>query len=597
MNFKSRYKDKSPQETIAKISGIIEMLGLDLHEDWLEPVEGIYSVHLRINGTNIAVNGKGSERNFALASGYGELMERLQNMLPFRINDNFIWFSHDIANSISPDEKLTDSFGETPEELKWYNQVTKNFPDAGELQEVFKSHWNDLSIRNEQGKIINLEYCSYKDPSKRMVLPLGLLNIYYGSNGMCAGNTNEEALVQGLSEILERYATYEILYKKLTPPDITNHICERYPYLHTLISRIEEGDYEVLVKDLSLGKNVPVVAVILFDKEKLKYFVSTASHPCLDIATERGITECLQGRTLELFHGMTKISDSVENIDETANAVNIFIDGEGVYPYQLFMSKPSYGANLDMYDRQYNDNLELLSSLVECIDDLGFEIYVRDENFLGVPAYHIIVPGLSELLDVTNMEVLESHKEYQRFSRNSKKINSLDHSELDELMNYITENIGESSKCLSSTWYLKLAEESVFGKITRDLLLMLYFIKTKEYTKAYSHSKEFIRFLELEGVSIDFIRHYEVISTILQLKVEGLAEEDILSVLSNFVSLEDVTSCLVDLENTDSVFEDIPVLNCPNCDDCVERCNCAFVNEKLLFTKLMKFKTSRELVG
>ncbi|MGL4362228.1 MAG: hypothetical protein ACRCSG_02980 [Cellulosilyticaceae bacterium] len=47
MNFKSRYKDKSPQETIAKISAVIETLGLDLKEEWLEPVEGIYSVHIR----------------------------------------------------------------------------------------------------------------------------------------------------------------------------------------------------------------------------------------------------------------------------------------------------------------------------------------------------------------------------------------------------------------------------------------------------------------------------------------------------------------------------------------------------------------------
>ena len=41
-----------------------------------------------------------------------------------------------------------------------------------------------------------------------------------GSNGMCAGNTPAEALVQGLSEIFERYAIQEVLAGNIIPPDI-----------------------------------------------------------------------------------------------------------------------------------------------------------------------------------------------------------------------------------------------------------------------------------------------------------------------------------------------------------------------------------------
>lgn len=45
-------------------------------------------------------------------------------------------------------------------------------------------------------------------------IPDKLFSYLYDTNGMCAGNSKEEALIEGLSEILERYAGTKMVKEK-----------------------------------------------------------------------------------------------------------------------------------------------------------------------------------------------------------------------------------------------------------------------------------------------------------------------------------------------------------------------------------------------
>ena len=50
----------------------------------------------------------------------------------------------------------------------------------------------------------------------------------FGSNGMSAGNTKEEALVEGISELIERYVQQEVILKNLRLPDFPTSYIKNY---------------------------------------------------------------------------------------------------------------------------------------------------------------------------------------------------------------------------------------------------------------------------------------------------------------------------------------------------------------------------------
>lgn len=72
------FKDNNPDITIHKIKAILDEIGIKTFESkWRNSIENYYSVTIRINNSNLATNGKGISPSYALASAYGELMERL----------------------------------------------------------------------------------------------------------------------------------------------------------------------------------------------------------------------------------------------------------------------------------------------------------------------------------------------------------------------------------------------------------------------------------------------------------------------------------------------------------------------------------------
>ena len=105
-------KDAPPAETIKKAKTIIESIRLELKEAWFNPVEGLPSVRLYLEDTTFGVNGKGATKELALASAYGELIERLFNKTLFRYGIPFhLFWENERGHYFSKDETLL-SYGD-----------------------------------------------------------------------------------------------------------------------------------------------------------------------------------------------------------------------------------------------------------------------------------------------------------------------------------------------------------------------------------------------------------------------------------------------------------------------------------------------------
>ena len=104
----SKYKDRAPQDTVFEAQRILNEAGLFTTMRWIEnQYSGVYSNRLSLYPTDLGTNGKGTDRLYATASAYAELMERMQN--------NLLMFSMPLSDTESrwgfaaqPDERVMD---------------------------------------------------------------------------------------------------------------------------------------------------------------------------------------------------------------------------------------------------------------------------------------------------------------------------------------------------------------------------------------------------------------------------------------------------------------------------------------------------------
>lgn len=76
----TKYKECAPAETVERIKGILNEIGIVLEEHWGDTgVDGFYTLRVNVPGTGLGSNGKGATMEYAQASAYAEFMERMQN--------------------------------------------------------------------------------------------------------------------------------------------------------------------------------------------------------------------------------------------------------------------------------------------------------------------------------------------------------------------------------------------------------------------------------------------------------------------------------------------------------------------------------------
>ena len=100
-------KDAKPKDTIKRIRKILKSNSIKVKEKRnFNILNKIFSVRLEIkNIHNLGVNGKGFTKHYALASAYGELMERLQSRLLIKP-----YFTNKIKNTVYFEDEFLLSY-------------------------------------------------------------------------------------------------------------------------------------------------------------------------------------------------------------------------------------------------------------------------------------------------------------------------------------------------------------------------------------------------------------------------------------------------------------------------------------------------------
>lgn len=385
MNFLS--KDASLEESIPRMKAVLAEVGCETtfaHEK--HPLKHCYSVNLAsVEAPNhIYSNGKGVVSDASMASALGEYIERLQT-------NNFFVDFHLPNRKYYPDEVAFEFGG-----AYLNDELRLVYDPDGELDGEDLVDYNS----DYEDKIVALPFTK-RSSGDQVYIPLNILSNLYVSNGLATGNTPQEAQVQALSEIFERYAKIEIIKNGYALPQFPDAIVQSFPRLHDDVVALRELGYIVEVLDASLGGKYPVTAISLINPKNSSLFVSFGAHPILEVSLERTMTELMQGRGLENLDAFETPTFDMSFVADSFNLESHFINSDGKLGFGFLSSAKSF--DYAPWHYQGDGCTAEYNYLTGILDEMEKEMYLREYSYLGFYSCQMIVPGISEVYPVDDL--------------------------------------------------------------------------------------------------------------------------------------------------------------------------------------------------
>ena len=266
----------------------------------------------------------------------------------------------------------------------YFQRVPEPFDPDREIE------WTPIwSLTHEEFRYLPTAYCyyGYREPFAQYC--------WADSNGTAAGNSKEEAILQGFMELVERDCVALWWYNRIKRPAVNLASFEQ-PYFQSLQEYYHSLDRELWVLDISNDFNIPAFAALSRrrnqDKEDIIYGFGAHFDPI--IAITRALTEVNQVLPAVLSFtedGSTDYSCS----DELAKNwwQNATIENQ---PY-LISDDRVPAKTLSDYPQLRSDDLR--EDIITCVNlarDRGLETLVLDQTRpdIGLNVVKVVVPGL-----------------------------------------------------------------------------------------------------------------------------------------------------------------------------------------------------------
>ena len=508
-------KDAAVEDSILSMQKKLEAIGFHVVEQsWLNPVANVWSVHICDRDYPLlSTNGKGTSKKAALASALGEFFERLAT--------HYFWADYYLGDEISNSKFVhykqekwfeTNSNGSWPEGV--LNEELQNFynPD-GELD---ANKLIDANSANRKRGMCCLPYVCQRT-QESVYFPINIIGNLYVSNGMSAGNTPEEARVQALSEIYERYVKFKIIAEGITLPKVPDSVLARYPEIQAAIKEMEDAGYPLIVQDASLGGKYPVMAVTLLNPKDQGVYASFGAHPKFEVALENSLTELLQGRGLDSFDGFSVAGFDLDEIASPQNLETHYIDSSGIISWKFLQSKPDY----EFVDWGNQENQVIESNTTEEFKDLcnriheeGNDIYISDHQELGMCCCRILVPGMSEIYPAEDL-VWENNNAGIDIRNAILKQNKTT-AECEALIEKIEDLNFDDQYSVAALIGLPADKDSIFADLCLAELISLLALKVQDNERIQEGCEWLLHFKQINP---ERLKVYQCIDTLLQLDV------------------------------------------------------------------------------
>jgi oxazoline/thiazoline synthase len=342
------------------------------HHNFSAPAQSIDQLRSGLSGGSF---GKGSTAEQGEASALMEAIERYSGIFQgdeIRTERRFVDFA--------PGDALLPNDVQLVSETQFQDRYNPQADDSHPVPEPF-----DSSAKTEWSPVWSLRDKRFR------YLPTGLLYFFYGgfhtdSNGCAAGNTREEAIVQGFLELVERDAYAIWWYNRLQRAEVDLKQFDD-SYVQDLQAQLADAGRRLWVLDITTDLGVPAYVAITHwmqnGHENIEF--GSGAHFDRRIALLRALTELTQFMSIGMMGGASGEKPTLDGVTP------LRLDD---YPFLIPSDDPIVppAPSLKVHDTTRGQ----VDACVEIATSAGYDFLVLDQTRpdVEVPVVRVLVPGL-----------------------------------------------------------------------------------------------------------------------------------------------------------------------------------------------------------
>ncbi|MBW2031591.1 MAG: YcaO-like family protein [Deltaproteobacteria bacterium] len=359
----------SPEETVRRFREKLKEVDLDILEGTVRIDNGrldipVYFSLCGRDARQIIGNrkqmGKGGTPQQSEASAVMELAERFSFFSFCKNHENFFVEQHrNLKDRALSFEAIARSVHDESDELEIAEEVFSRLP-------LKWTRAYNLTRREEIYVPFNWFYA---------------INEY---NGPSAGNCVEEALIQGICEVVERHVSSVISRNRLTTPSI-NIASVTDPLVLEMIEKYRRAGVKLFITDFSLDMGIPSVGVLAYDP-------STFPEES-EIVWTAGTTPDPQKA---LSRALTEVAQLAGNFNSNSNYVASGLPKFKTIDEADFIINNDKEIDIGHLPDLSNQNMRVeVENCLSALSRKGMEVLVIDVTHpkLGIPAFYTMIPG------------------------------------------------------------------------------------------------------------------------------------------------------------------------------------------------------------
>ena len=359
----------APEDTIRRFKERLKKVSLDILNRTIRIDNGRLDIPIyfslcgrdahKIIGTKKQM-GKGGTPSQSEASAVMELVERFSFFSFVKNSQNFFTEKFcNIKDRVLPFEMIAKSVHDASEDLPLTRKIFENLP--------LKWTWAYNLTRKEE-----------------TLVPFDWFFAINEFNGPSAGNCVEEAISQGICEIVERHASSVISHNQLKVPAIRADSATD-PLVIEMIGKYRRNGIKLFVSDFTLDTGIPSVGVLAYDPTtfpELSEIVWTAgTTPDPQKAFSRALTEVAQ-LAGDFDTDANYVASGLPKFADLADAEYVMNPGKEI----------DISALPDLSDNNIKVEVENCLAALSKNDMEVFLINTMHPD-LKIPAFYTIIPG------------------------------------------------------------------------------------------------------------------------------------------------------------------------------------------------------------
>jgi ribosomal protein S12 methylthiotransferase accessory factor len=362
----------SPIETVNRFKERLKTVNLDILKEVKRIDNGRLDIPVYFSVTgkdarevigNKKQMGKGSTPEQSQASACMELAERF-SFFSFKKNpENFIVDTYPNLKKagypLMPLERLLQSVHDETTGVELLEKLLEEVP----------IQWTWASSLNKEEDIL---------------IPFSWFYAINEFNGPSAGNSFEEAISQGVCEIIERHVCAIVSHEKLKVP-LIDLDSAKDPVSKELVEKFRKNNIELYLNDFTLDTGIPTIGAVAIDRStfplssEIVYTAGTTPNP------EKAFIRAL-----------TEVAQLAGDFNSKANYVASGLPKPLSMDEIEHLTNPGKTVRLDELPDHADKNMKVeIEHCLAALDKLDMEVYIINtmHEDLQVPTIYTIIPG------------------------------------------------------------------------------------------------------------------------------------------------------------------------------------------------------------